>query len=129
MTLPRRFTLRSLDDLDSRTNAVRSARQLVSDLESDLGGHDQLSAGMHELVTRIALTGALCADLECRWLEGAPINVGHYTMLLNAQRRLLATIGLDRRARDVGVVNNDEAEDDLDRAWTERVAAKEAGAL
>jgi hypothetical protein len=96
-----KLKLRSLDDLDARTNAARRARQLVADLENDLGGHDALSAGLRELVQRTALLGALCEDLEVKWLEGAPIDVGNYALLTNAQRRLLTTIGIERLPRDV----------------------------
>jgi hypothetical protein len=93
--------LRSLDELDGRTAAAQRAASLVAGLEADLGGKDSLSVGMHELVKRVALVGALCEDAEVCWLEGKPIDVGHYALLANAQRRLLLTLGLDRRPRDV----------------------------
>jgi hypothetical protein len=101
MSTPAKFKLRTLDDLDQRTNAAHSARALISDLQNDLGGADVLSAGMRELIKRTALVGGLCEDLETRWVQGEKIDIGHYALLANAQRRLLATIGLDRRPRDV----------------------------
>jgi hypothetical protein len=121
MTSPK-LKLRTLDDLDQRTNAVRSARRLITDLENDLGGADVLSAGMRELVKRFALVGALCEDLEARWVQGEKIDVGHYALLANAQRRLLATIGIDRRPRDVTpAADRDRAR--IERLWASEVAS------
>jgi hypothetical protein len=43
--------LRSLDDLDNRTAAARRARDLVADLEADLGGGDRLPIASAHHVT------------------------------------------------------------------------------
>jgi hypothetical protein len=93
--------LRSLDDLDCRTSAARRARDLVSGLEADLGGTEALSTGQREIIKRAAMSGAVCEDLECKWLEGQKIDIGDYALLANSQRRLLATVGLERRAKDI----------------------------
>jgi hypothetical protein len=93
--------LRSLDDLDNRTAAARRARDLVADLESDLGGGDGLPVGLRELIKRAAMLGAIVEDCEVRWLERRPVDLAEYLSAVNAQRRVLATIGLDRRPRDV----------------------------
>jgi hypothetical protein len=113
MTLPKRFALRSLDDLDSRTNAAKNARRLVAALEDGLGGHDALSAGQRELATRTALTGAMCQDFEVQWLEGQSINIAQYATLINAQRRLLLTLGLRRQPLDI----TPDDDDGLDAEW------------
>jgi len=39
--------------------------------------------------------------MEARWLTGHPIDVAAYCALVNVQRRLLTTVGLQRRPRDV----------------------------
>ena len=93
--------LRTLNDLDGRTAASRRARELVANYESDLGGADRLTTGQRELVKRVALAGALAEDIEVRWLQGGQIDVGEYATLVNTQRRLCVTVGLERRARDV----------------------------
>lgn len=98
---PEKVQLLSLGDLDGRTLAARQARQLIDDLESDLGGRDRLSAAERELIQRAALSGAMLQDLETRYLMGKGIDVAAYSTLANAQRRLLATVGLKRRPRDV----------------------------
>ena len=97
----RRPRLLSLNDLDGRTNAAKSARALIADLESDLGGSDQLSAAERELVRRSALAGAMLQDMEVKWLSGLGIEVAAYTTLANSQSRMLNMLGLRRRAKDV----------------------------
>jgi hypothetical protein len=106
--LPRRSKTRqgkarllTLDALDGRTAAYADARRLIETLSSDLGGEDQLSAGEHQLVTRAAMTGAIVADFEARWVAGQPVPLADYLSAVNVQRRVLATLGLQRRARDV----------------------------
>jgi hypothetical protein len=96
-----RARLLTLDHLDQRTAAARAARSLVDHLTSDLGGPDQLSAGERELVKRAALCGAIVADFEARWVAGQLVELGEYLSAVNVQRRVLATLGLRRRARDV----------------------------
>lgn len=96
-----KVTLRSLADIDGRTLAARTAKALVGELESDAGGADRLSAGERALIVRAAITGAMCEDVEARWLTGHPIDVAAYTALTNNLRRLLTTVGLKRQPRDV----------------------------
>jgi hypothetical protein len=99
---PEKVRLLSLSDLDGRTNAAKSARALIADLESDLGGADQLSAAERELVRRSALAGAMLQDMEVKWLTGLGIEVAAYTTLANSQSRMLNMLGLRRRLRDAG---------------------------
>jgi hypothetical protein len=54
-----------------------------------------------QLITRAALLGAMVADLETRWVAGEQINLGDYLATVNTQRRVLATLGLERRSKDV----------------------------
>lgn len=93
--------LLTLSDLDGRTAAVRAARTLIADIESDMGGADRLSAGKRALVVRAAVTTAMLEHIEASWLSGGEMDVAAYTALVNVQRRLLATIGLNRQPRDV----------------------------
>ena len=93
--------LRSIEDLDGRTTASRKARQLLSGIESDLGGADLLSVGQRQLAQRAALLGALIEDAEARWAAGESIDIDPYLRAVGVQRRVLATLGLERRARDV----------------------------
>jgi hypothetical protein len=87
--------------LDGRTGAVRVARTLIANLESDLGGAERLSAAERVLCQRAAVCAAMLEDLEARWLTGAELDTGAWCALANVLRRLLQTVGMERRAADV----------------------------
>src|SRR5262249_11279820 len=72
-----------------------------AELESDLGGADQLTAAAREVVQRTALSAVMLRNMEAEWLEGRGVDVAAYTTLANTQSRLLKLIGLERRTRDV----------------------------
>jgi hypothetical protein len=93
--------LLTLDGLDRRTAAYRTTRKLIDEIEGDLGGADRLTTGERQLVQRAAVLGAVLTDTESRWIEGEPIDTTAYCTVINAQRRLFETIGLERRTRDV----------------------------
>jgi hypothetical protein len=96
-----RVRLLTLDGLDRRTAAYRETRKLIDEIERDLGGADRLSTGERQLVQRAGVLGAVLTDMEGRWVAGEPIDVTGYCTVANAQRRILETVGLQRRSRDV----------------------------
>ncbi|TIT36184.1 MAG: hypothetical protein E5W65_10495 [Mesorhizobium sp.] len=93
--------LRTLDDLDRRTKAAQATFELRNSIANDLGGVDHLSAMQRELVDGAALLGAMIKDLGANYLSGDPVDLSEFMALTNAQRRLLADIGLERKARDI----------------------------
>jgi glutathione S-transferase len=93
--------LLTIGDLDCRTAAAQAARKLVETLSTSLGGDDQLTAQQHQLVMRAALVGAIAADLETRWIAGESVPLADYWAACNVQRRLLATLGIERETKDV----------------------------
>jgi hypothetical protein len=97
----RRLQLRTLDDLDHRTRAVRRTRELVDTLISDLGGDAAVTVAVRQLVQRAALLGALIEDIEIRWVDGEPIPLVDYLTAINTQQRVLTALGLKRRPKDV----------------------------
>ena len=50
MTRPLKTKLATLDQLDGRTIAAKQARALMADIESDLGGRDELSTAEFQLI-------------------------------------------------------------------------------
>jgi len=94
-----RKKLRSIADLDGRSRAAIQARTLVGRLSADLGGN--LTSVEQELVKRCALLGAMIEDFEVRWLQSEPANLSLYGQLVDRQRRIFATLGLKRTARDI----------------------------
>jgi hypothetical protein len=93
--------LLTLDAIDKRTSAFRKTTELISSIETDLGGPDRLSTAERQIVQRASLHGAMLESLEAAWLSGQEVDLGLYATITNSQRRLLETVGLRRQARDV----------------------------
>jgi hypothetical protein len=91
----------TLGHLDGRTAAARRVRELIEAIELDLGGGDRLSEGSRQLVQRAAVLGTFIESCEVQWLGGEAVDLADYLAAINSQRRVLATIGLERRARNV----------------------------
>jgi hypothetical protein len=96
-----KMRLLTLDALDGRTAAARRARELIEAIERDLGGAERLTEGLRQLVQRAAVLGTYIESCEAQWLGGKSVELGDYLSAINIQRRVLATIGLERKARDV----------------------------
>jgi hypothetical protein len=92
---------RSLSDLDGRSRAAQTCRDLVRGFEADLGGVDQMTVAQHRLVMRAAMLETVLADFELRWAAGEVFELPDYLATVNAQRRVLITLGLERRAHDI----------------------------
>lgn len=99
--LSRKVKVRSLGDLDGRTAPAKRARALAADIISDLGGDDNISAGERELVTRVSVLATVCQDAEVALLTGEEVDLQLHLAAVNALRRVLSTLGLERRAKDV----------------------------
>jgi hypothetical protein len=93
--------LKTLDALDSRTHAAAKAKALVSALESDLGGPDNVTVAERQIVQHAGVLGAVIEHQEALWLAGDEVDETALLAAVNCQRRLLETVGLRRRARDV----------------------------
>jgi hypothetical protein len=93
--------LLTLEGLDRRTAAFRQTRKLIDEIEGDLGGSDRLSTGERQLIQRAAVLGAVLTDAESRWIAGEAFDPTSYCTVVNAQRRVLETIGLRRQPREV----------------------------
>lgn len=93
--------LRTLADVDRRTLAGKAAFRLRDDLAADLGGWDRLSAMQRELVENTAVLGAMLKDYAAAYLTGEPVDLAEFMALTNAQRRLMADLGLERRAANI----------------------------
>lgn len=95
-----RTRLLTLAHLDGRTLAARKVREAEQALLDDLGGADTASTAQRALCRRAAVLTAILEDREARWAAGEGLDVETYLAGANALRRLLATIGLERRPRD-----------------------------
>jgi hypothetical protein len=90
--------------VDGRTFWVRRFRDLNSLLLSDQGGDDNVTEPRRMLVRRAA---CLAVELERREAviaetgEATDAQIEVYGRTANTLRRLLQTLGLERRARDI----------------------------
>lgn len=102
-SLPERGRVRllTLDHLDGRTLAAQRVRGVEAALVEDLGGDDAVSTAQRALVRRSAVLAAILEDREARWATGEALDLEPYLAGANALRRLLTTIGLERRAKSV----------------------------
>lgn len=87
--------------VDGRTQAARHYGQLVRAISDDLGGFDEISTAERELVRRAAGLSVLATVAEAKLLNGEEIDIAELVSLGNAQRRILTTLGLQRRVRDI----------------------------
>lgn len=85
--------------VDGRTVEARRYRGLCGDLASDLGGDPSKSQWL--LVCRAAALTVQLEMAEQHILTGTAIDVGQYTQLTGMLVRVLRTLGLERRAKDV----------------------------
>jgi len=67
--------LLTLEGVDRRTAAYRDTKRLIADIESDLGGADQLAATERQLVRHGAVLGAVLTDMEAKWLRGGQFDL------------------------------------------------------
>ncbi|ESZ31009.1 hypothetical protein X733_22525 [Mesorhizobium sp. L2C067A000] len=87
-----------MDDLDRRTTAARVVFELRDTLAADLGGKANLSSMKLELIDNVAVLGAMLKDSAASYITGEEVDIIEFMALTNAQRRLLADLGLERRA-------------------------------
>ena len=87
----------NLDEIDGRTVVCKEAHRLIRVLTDEAGDP---TTGQQQLIIRAALLGAMVADMEAHWVNGEKINLGDYVACVNTQRRVLATLGLERRTKD-----------------------------
>ena len=95
-----------LPGIDQRSSWVRRAKELVADYTSDLGGVQNVSTAELSLIRRIAVLSTELERLEQRFAlaeQANPADLDLYQKLANTLRRLLTTIGLQRRAKTVSV--------------------------
>jgi hypothetical protein len=92
--------------LDQRSTICRRLRDLIALHVSDLGGADNVSEAELRLVKRAAMLTLQLELIEARWAAREDEPVGYkaldaYQRMTGALRRVLETLGLQRRPRDI----------------------------
>ena len=84
---------------------MRRLRDLITDHANDLGGPDALSTAELAQVRRAAMLTLQTELMETRWAENngeaSAKQIETYQRTANTLRRLLESLGLQRRPRDV----------------------------
>jgi hypothetical protein len=92
-------------DVDHRSARMRRLRDLIADHVADLGGEDALSTAELALVRRASMLTLQTELMEARWQENngeaSAKQIETYQRTSNTLRRLLESLGLQRRPRDV----------------------------
>ena len=90
--------------VDGRSPWVRRCKDVIAAHTTDLGGPDNVSSGERSLIRRAAVITTELENLESRFaLAGIadPGDLSLYFSGANNLRRLLETVGLRRRSRDI----------------------------
>src|SRR5215207_4269186 len=93
-----------LADVDHRSALMRRLRDLVQLHTNDLGGEDYISEAEKRLVRRAAMLTLQLEMLDQKFAhdesEGSRLDLETYQRCSNTLRRLLESLGLERRQRD-----------------------------
>jgi hypothetical protein len=88
-----------LAGVDGRSAMVRRYRDILGQLVDDMGGEP--SEAQLQIARRAASIAIWCEDKDAAAANGEPMDIGSYGTAANALRRLLADLGLERRARNI----------------------------
>ena len=90
-----------LGDVDGRSREARRYRDVYASLIAHLGGDDIVTEPRRHLAKRASALVVWCETEEAKLAAADDLDIGTYTTAINALRRLLGDLGLERAARDV----------------------------
>ena len=88
-------------ELDGRTTAAKEFDRIVSAIEADLAGGDQLSTIEHGLIEAYAGAFVILQDLNARLVLGQKIDFTQHAQSVTEMVRVATRLGLSRRARQI----------------------------
>jgi hypothetical protein len=88
-----------LPGVDGRSAGARRYRELAGELARDLGGDP--SGAQQAIIRRAATLSVWCEQAEADFANGKDLDIQAFTTATNALRRLLADLGLERKAKDI----------------------------
>jgi|GraSoiStandDraft_60_1057301.scaffolds.fasta_scaffold341732_2 hypothetical protein len=94
-----------LPGVDGRSAWMRRCKDIIAAHVSDLGGEDNISAAERSIIRRASVMTVELERLEAKFAaagEASERDLDLYIRAAGNLRRLLETIGLKRRPRDVG---------------------------
>ena len=91
-----------LGEVDERSREARRYRDVYAGLVAHLGGDDVVTDPRRHLAKRASALVVWCEVEESKLATSDDdLDIGTYTTAINALRRLLGDLGLERVARDV----------------------------
>ena len=102
--IPARYREDWLTGLDGRSKTALALRARLSSLEAELGGPDRLSYQRRSLCRRAIHLEARIEAMELAHAQGRLTEAGPYVVAINSLIGLFRTLGLNRRAKDVTLV-------------------------
>ncbi|HEY8006083.1 MAG TPA: hypothetical protein VIE66_04605 [Methylocella sp.] len=87
--------------LDGRTQTARRFRDLVETITNDLGGPDLLSEGQRQLVRSAASLSIMAEAIEADMARDMEFNITDYGTVCDRLRRIMESLGLERKPRVV----------------------------
>jgi hypothetical protein len=90
-----------LPGIDGRSVEYRRFKDIRYDIIDALGGEEYVRPQQDQIIRRAAGLGMLCELMECDIIDGKRVDVDALNKCANSQRRLLVSLGLERKARDV----------------------------
>jgi hypothetical protein len=85
----------------------RRFRDVLSEIISDIGGHDGLSEGQRQLARRATTISIICERMEGEAAAGHEIDLEVFGTLTDRLGRCFHRLGLKRQARDLGPTLSD----------------------
>jgi hypothetical protein len=86
-------------EADQRSTVYRRYREILAQIGSDMGG--DLTEAQTQIARRAASLAIWCEEQDAGAANGKPLDVGPYTTASNTLRRLLESLGLERKQRNV----------------------------
>jgi len=88
-------------DLDRRSLEFKRYEEVRSAVIRDLGGEDVVSTAEAQITDKAAFIAMTLEQMQITALSGEAIDLQRYGELTDRLRRLLESVGLSRRAKDV----------------------------
>lgn len=88
-----------LQGVDARSITFRRYREILASLIVDMGGDP--TEAQSQIARRAASLSIWCEEQDTAAANGTPIDIGAYTTASNSLRRLLESLGLERKQRNV----------------------------
>lgn len=95
------YVLPTATTIDGRTTTGKRFKMLRAEYLSDMGGEALASTAVRALIDRAVSLQLFAEHIETQMLDGKRIDIHALTTATNTLNRVLSTIGIERRARDI----------------------------